>query len=205
MIEWQPNLSAPEALPKILRYCKTCQKQAPHEIRTGSGVAAAICLACLERAITYELSRDWFDRRLLEPKEAVDLAAGLDQARQVYFVIKLLQVTGIATVQADQLAAKLCEGQFATLSQLAIFSGSGETMYQWFYTAACGDQSPASPRPTPRIAVDWPGNFRELQGLTPGLTPGQTSSGVWRRILVIVQHMMRVCFFDLWIFREALV
>lgn len=28
---------------------------------------------------------------------------------------------------------------------------------------------------------------------------------VVNRILVVVQHMMRVCFFDLWIFREALV
>jgi hypothetical protein len=58
MLEWPGNDPTPAPLPRILRFCKTCQKQTPHEIRTGAGVAAAICIACLQRALNYELSRD---------------------------------------------------------------------------------------------------------------------------------------------------
>ncbi len=45
-------------LPRLLRFCKQCQKETPHEIRTGGGVIAKICLPCLERDLFYELDRD---------------------------------------------------------------------------------------------------------------------------------------------------
>jgi len=47
-----------QAVPRILRFCEFCQKETPHEIRTGSGIIARICLPCLERDLMYELDRD---------------------------------------------------------------------------------------------------------------------------------------------------
>jgi hypothetical protein len=44
--------------PKTIRYCTTCAKETPHEIREGSGIIATICLPCVERALSYELDRE---------------------------------------------------------------------------------------------------------------------------------------------------
>jgi hypothetical protein len=44
--------------PRTLEYCPVCRKQTPHEIREGDGVLAAICLFCVERALSYEMDRD---------------------------------------------------------------------------------------------------------------------------------------------------
>ncbi len=44
--------------PKTIRYCRTCQKDTPHEIREGAGVIATFCLPCVDRALSYELDRD---------------------------------------------------------------------------------------------------------------------------------------------------
>ncbi|GEM_PF-3595987 len=44
--------------PKTLRYCRTCQKETPHQLRQGSGVVITLCVPCLERALSYELDRD---------------------------------------------------------------------------------------------------------------------------------------------------
>ena len=44
--------------PSTLRFCKVCEGQTPHQVRTGSGVVATICIPCLERALQYELDRD---------------------------------------------------------------------------------------------------------------------------------------------------
>lgn len=50
--------SLPQLRPRPLEYCPVCRKQTPHEIRESDGVLAAICLDCLERAVTYEMDRD---------------------------------------------------------------------------------------------------------------------------------------------------
>ena len=46
------------AWPKILRHCRACGKETPHQIRQGAGVVVTLCVPCLERALTYELDRD---------------------------------------------------------------------------------------------------------------------------------------------------
>jgi len=58
MLNWpeQPAVAMP--LPRTMQYCKVCQRQTAHEIRTGAGVIARICTTCLERALRYELDRD---------------------------------------------------------------------------------------------------------------------------------------------------
>ena len=58
MMTWPGHSTASEPLPRTLRYCKSCQKHTPHELRTGAGVVAVICVPCLERALNYELDRD---------------------------------------------------------------------------------------------------------------------------------------------------
>jgi hypothetical protein len=47
-----------DALAKIMKYCKTCQRETPHQIRGGPGMGVVICVPCLSRALTYELGRD---------------------------------------------------------------------------------------------------------------------------------------------------
>jgi hypothetical protein len=47
-----------EPWPRTIRYCRNCQKHTPHEIREGAGVLAAICVPCIERALSYELDRE---------------------------------------------------------------------------------------------------------------------------------------------------
>ena len=44
--------------PKTMRYCRTCSKETPHQIRQGTGVVVTLCVPCLERALIYELDRD---------------------------------------------------------------------------------------------------------------------------------------------------
>lgn len=46
------------AWPKTLRYCQTCRKETPHQLRQGAGMVVTICVPCLERALSYELDRD---------------------------------------------------------------------------------------------------------------------------------------------------
>ena len=58
MSAWPEPASFQEDLPKTMRYCKTCQRDTPHEIRTGSGMTATICIPCLRRAFYYDLERD---------------------------------------------------------------------------------------------------------------------------------------------------
>jgi len=59
MMSWQET-ATPEAAPaaRTLRFCRVCRCDTPHEIRSGAGVTARICTACLERALRYELDRD---------------------------------------------------------------------------------------------------------------------------------------------------
>jgi len=55
----RPGLASfQEDVPKTMKYCKTCQRDTPHEIRMGSGVTATICVPCLRRGFDYELERD---------------------------------------------------------------------------------------------------------------------------------------------------
>lgn len=58
MSSWPKTASCHEALPKTIKYCKTCQRETPHQIRSGPGLVANICISCMERALTYELDRD---------------------------------------------------------------------------------------------------------------------------------------------------
>jgi hypothetical protein len=44
--------------PKILRYCKICQKETSHEIHSASGVTVTLCVRCLQDALGHELDRD---------------------------------------------------------------------------------------------------------------------------------------------------
>lgn len=46
------------AWPKTLRYCRTCHKETPHQLREGAGVMVTLCVPCLERALSYEQDRD---------------------------------------------------------------------------------------------------------------------------------------------------
>ena len=52
------GIEATRAWPKTLRYCRSCGKETPHQLRQGTGVVVTLCVPCLERALTYELDRD---------------------------------------------------------------------------------------------------------------------------------------------------
>lgn len=58
MSAWPEPASFQEQLPKLIKFCKICRAETPHQIRCGSGVAAVICVACLSRALSHELDRD---------------------------------------------------------------------------------------------------------------------------------------------------
>jgi len=58
MLNWGDKSATAAPLPRTLRYCKVCGRETAHEIRTGAGVIAKICVACLERTLRYELERD---------------------------------------------------------------------------------------------------------------------------------------------------
>jgi len=58
MLNWPQQESGTKVLPKTIRLCRTCGKQTPHEVRSGAGVIATVCIPCLERALNYELDRD---------------------------------------------------------------------------------------------------------------------------------------------------
>ena len=45
-------------LAKILRYCRYCGKETPHEVRGSSHGPRIMCLICRERALQEELDRD---------------------------------------------------------------------------------------------------------------------------------------------------
>ena len=55
---WEQTPEPPAILPKTIRFCRVCQKETQHEVRSGAGVIARMCLPCLERALIYELDRD---------------------------------------------------------------------------------------------------------------------------------------------------
>lgn len=44
--------------PRTMKYCRTCQRETPHQISSGEGIVAVICLPCWFRAADYELERD---------------------------------------------------------------------------------------------------------------------------------------------------
>jgi hypothetical protein len=58
MSSWTEPAFFQKAVPKMIKYCKTCQRETTHEISGGAGVVAVICIPCLNRALTYELERD---------------------------------------------------------------------------------------------------------------------------------------------------
>jgi len=56
MSAWPEPASFRDALPVTPKYCKTCQRETPHQIRGGRGVIAVICIPCLSRALTDRLA-----------------------------------------------------------------------------------------------------------------------------------------------------
>jgi hypothetical protein len=58
MSSWPEPASFHELLPTTIRFCRSCERETPHQIRAGDGVVAVICIPCLGRALTYELERD---------------------------------------------------------------------------------------------------------------------------------------------------
>ena len=58
MNSWAEPASFGEYAPKTIKYCKTCQRETPHEVRGGSGMDVVMCISCLNRALTHELERD---------------------------------------------------------------------------------------------------------------------------------------------------
>jgi hypothetical protein len=55
---WPGYASKADPLPRTLRFCKVCQKETPHEIRSGVGLTAKICVKCFEDARRHEPDRD---------------------------------------------------------------------------------------------------------------------------------------------------
>ena len=49
----EPRTSS--ALPREIRYCRSCQKETAHEIRFGAGVIATMCVPCLESVLRGQL------------------------------------------------------------------------------------------------------------------------------------------------------
>jgi hypothetical protein len=58
MTSWTEPAPCYGVLPKTIKYCKTCQRETPHQIRGGRGLTANVCISCLERALAYERIRD---------------------------------------------------------------------------------------------------------------------------------------------------
>lgn len=58
MLNWHEQPATSASLPQTLRYCKACGRETAHEVRTGAGVIARICVVCIERSLRYELDRD---------------------------------------------------------------------------------------------------------------------------------------------------
>jgi hypothetical protein len=55
---WPGYVSKGDPLPRTLRFCKVCLKETLHEIRSGAGLTAKICVKCMEDERRYELDRD---------------------------------------------------------------------------------------------------------------------------------------------------
>jgi len=58
MSAWPEPASYRDPQISTMKYCKTCERDTPHQIRGGPGAAANICIACLRRALAHELDRD---------------------------------------------------------------------------------------------------------------------------------------------------
>ena len=54
----QDHSELKQALVTTLRHCKVCNRETPHEILSGGGCVAKICIPCLENSKRYELDRD---------------------------------------------------------------------------------------------------------------------------------------------------
>jgi hypothetical protein len=58
MLKWEEQPATIAPVPQTLRYCKACGRETAHEIRSGAGVIARICVVCMNRSLHYELDRD---------------------------------------------------------------------------------------------------------------------------------------------------
>jgi hypothetical protein len=58
MSSWPEPASFHELLPTTMKFCEICQRETPHQIRSGEGVIAVICIPCLSRVLMCELERD---------------------------------------------------------------------------------------------------------------------------------------------------
>jgi len=59
---------ATEESVRTLRFCRTCNKETPHEIHAGEGSKAYICVPCTQRHEIYEQDMDSY--AVLTAKEA---------------------------------------------------------------------------------------------------------------------------------------
>ena len=50
--------AAEAVIAKILRFCRFCGRETPHEVRNGSLGPRLTCVRCRERALQEELDRD---------------------------------------------------------------------------------------------------------------------------------------------------
>ena len=55
MDSWPGHSSQAAALPRMLRFCKVCQKETLHETRTGAGVIARMCVVCLYALLNFKV------------------------------------------------------------------------------------------------------------------------------------------------------
>jgi hypothetical protein len=58
MIDATQSPSAGTAFPRVLRYCRCCERETPHEIHTAHAMDITECICCMQRALMYELGRD---------------------------------------------------------------------------------------------------------------------------------------------------
>jgi len=51
---WPGYSSKADPLPRTIRFCKVCQKETQHEVRTGAGVVAKMCVDCLYALLNFK-------------------------------------------------------------------------------------------------------------------------------------------------------
>jgi hypothetical protein len=58
MSAWPEPASFHDPRTETLRHCKKCETDTPHQVRSGAGVTAIICVPCLRRALALVQNRD---------------------------------------------------------------------------------------------------------------------------------------------------
>jgi len=58
MSAWPEPASYRDAPPTAIKYCRICQRETSHQVRSGRGALAVICIPCLYRVFSCEPKRD---------------------------------------------------------------------------------------------------------------------------------------------------